>query len=144
MRKIDDIFWILHLAVKYYLRYLQKFCKMFYKNFEAVLDTINFGNEQLRIASGEWRIKTYEMQRIFPHVIAFSKNIISSMSQLLAPEDMLILVENVANNRGIILIHDKYGIPVDDLILTRDGEQLKKGTLSYYNYSNTFTIRFSL
>lgn len=81
--KIRDLLWVLHLAIQYNLDDLKTFCdQKIRQNPKPVLDQINFVDGQWRVASDK-RLSDTDVNSIFPHVFALSKNIISSMSEIL-------------------------------------------------------------
>lgn len=81
--KIDDIFWLLHLAVEFHLDDLKRFCgHMIQKNCRTVFDMISFDGEKLRITAADHarQLEADELEKIYPHIIALSKNVMSNMA----------------------------------------------------------------
>lgn len=82
--KIVDIIWLLHLAAKFSLDDLMRFCtNMIQQNYTSVfhLQTTTKGLSALRVKSDQARsIEIDEMRKIIPHLHALQKNILSNLA----------------------------------------------------------------
>lgn len=79
----DDILWGLHLAIKFHLSNLKEYCtSQIQKHHETVFAMFTFDeydNGKLRESSNK-RLLKVDLDNIFPHIFAVSKDIISKMS----------------------------------------------------------------